>query len=77
MNKLKKITKSRNKIKRLCHKQDKVFHDLLDQIGGKEPRDISVCDFLFDYLYNGTEHSFKELEKYFSKNERKMAWWQR
>lgn len=78
MNKLKKITKARNKIKRLCHKQDKVFHDLLVAcVGGKEAKDISVCDFIFDYIYNGTEHSFKKLEKHFNKDGLKMAWWQR
>lgn len=77
MNKLKKITKARNKIKKLSDKQDKIFNNLLDDLGKKEPKDISVCDFIFDYLFNDTEHSFKTLEKHFSKNGRKMAWWQR
>ena len=77
MNKLKKINKARNKIKALSDKQDMVFNGLLDKLGKKEAKDISVCDFIFDYIYNGTEYSFKKLEKHFNKDGRKMAWWQR
>lgn len=64
-------------------KQEKVFNDLLDKIGVKEPDNISMADKIFDYLYNGTSYSLslikQELIKKEIKNKKQEAksWWHR
>ena len=77
MNKIKKITNARKKIKLLKDKQEKVLHDLMDDIGRNNAEDIFLSDLIFDYLRNGTDSSLNSLTNKLTKNGKRMAWWQR
>jgi len=77
MNKIKKITNARKKIKLLKDKQEKVLHGLMDDIGRNNAGDIFLSDLIFDYLHNGTDSSLNSLTNKLTKNGKRMAWWQR
>jgi len=77
MNKIKKITNARKKIKLLKDKQEEVIHDLMDEIGRNIAKDILMIVLIFDYLNNGTNSSLYSLTNKLTKNGKRMAWWQR
>jgi len=64
-------------------KQEKVFNNLLDKIGAKDPENVSMADKIFDYLYNGTSYSLglikQELIKkeIINKKQEAKSWWHR
>ena len=82
MKKIEKIEKARKKMKVLILKQDKIYYDLLDDLGKKDSYDCLLADKIFDYLYNGMDFSLgliKESLQHDEEVQRKTpkSWWHR
>ena len=63
MKNIKKIIKARKKMRALLIKQERIFTDLLDQLGKKDPEDTLACDLIFEYLYSGTNHHLNKVKE--------------
>ena len=82
MRKIEKIEKARKKMKVLMVKQEKIFNDLLDDLGQEDSFDCLLVDYIFNYLYDGTNYSLgliKESLAHDDEVERKTpkSWWHR
>jgi len=77
MNHLKEIIKARKLVKSLMRKEEKVFNDLLDKIGVKEPEHLKLSDKIYDYLYNGTSFSLGLIKQELNNKKTPKSWWHR
>ena len=65
MNKeLQLIQKTKEAVEDLSNQQDKLWNDLLDELG--IDGDAEMKDYIFDYVYNNTQYVWHDIEKEFS-----------
>jgi hypothetical protein len=62
---LKLIQETRESMKKLQKQEDELFGELEAYFG--EDNDEKSKDFLFDYIYNGTEHSLDWIKEKYEK----------